>query len=167
MSVHYLDLTHLDQGVNSCPSFGSFCVQVCSPRMAGGLWSVALRINCLLSICAQDMSLQSSHTDTSLQMLPSPTMQQPQSPNMAHGHLFHQNGPHSSNLGLKVYHSSTFTFSPQEEGDYIFYSIYNLNDRHIIVSYVLKVLENGICVMPLPDFKSLLNKIPFCIPGTW
>ena len=52
---------------------------------------------------------------------------------MAHGHLFHQNGPHSSNLGLKVYHSSTFTFSPQEEGDYIFYSIYNLNDRHIIV----------------------------------
>ena len=31
---------------------------------------------------------------------------------MAHGHLFHQNGPYSSNLGLKVYYSSTFTFSP-------------------------------------------------------
>ena len=119
MSVHYLDLTHLDQGVNSCPSFGSFCVQVCRPRIAGGLWSVALGINCLLSICAQDMSLQSSHTDTSLQMLPSPTMQQPQSPNMAHGHLFHQNGPYSSNLGLKVYYSSTFTFSPWEEGSKI------------------------------------------------
>ena len=102
MSVHYLDLTHLERGVDPCPSFGSFCVQVCRPRIAGGLWSVALGINCLLSICAPDMSLQSSHTDTSLQMLLSPTMQQPQSPNMAHGHLFHQNGPYSSNLGLKV-----------------------------------------------------------------
>ena len=38
---------------------------------------------------------------------------------MAHGHLFHQNGPYSSNLGLKVYYSSTFTFSPWEEGSKI------------------------------------------------